>query len=252
MTWNPRLDVVELLEAAGWVGDEENPLGLLRCNGAIWGVTSDGGDSSLTEPAAGETIEFPSGTPAEVIVAACLAAAEQLEDLVHKTGRLRTALASAKRRAARRQPHEREGLIFHLEREAKRLHEFVEIANAAAETATRFWAESSAEALKLREANEKLRRRVHELEALTSSAHAGGWSEQQGAEIRAQVGAFLAAPRMHPAVSAAGTVNHARELIAALLAQVNHLTAQAAAERSTEPATDPEGCGDARHDEPAA
>ncbi|GGZ72947.1 hypothetical protein ACFOOM_01205 [Streptomyces echinoruber] len=72
-TWDPRLDVVEALESAGWTGDPDNPLGLLRRSGAVWGVTSDGGDSSLTEPG-GETIAFPPGVPAAVVVAACLAA----------------------------------------------------------------------------------------------------------------------------------------------------------------------------------
>ncbi|WP_233646762.1 hypothetical protein [Streptomyces sp. BSE6.1] len=74
MTWDPRLDVVEALESAGWTGDPDNPLGLLRRDGAVWGVTSDSGDSSLTEPVGGQTIDFPSGTAPAVIVAACLAA----------------------------------------------------------------------------------------------------------------------------------------------------------------------------------
>jgi hypothetical protein len=163
MTWNPRLDVVEQLEAAGWVGDEENPLGLLRCNGAVWGVTSDFGDSSLTEPAAGQTIEFSSRTPDELIVVNCLAAAGQLGDLVHTTGRLRLALASAKRRAARRQPHEREGLIFHLEREILRIHDYVRVANEAAQVSHRGWEAARHEAESLRERNGRLLARIDEL-----------------------------------------------------------------------------------------
>ncbi|MFF5668860.1 hypothetical protein ACFY8S_01770 [Streptomyces hygroscopicus] len=163
MAWNPRLDVVEQLEAAGWTGDEENPLGLLRCNGASWGVTSEGGDSSLTEPAAGETIDFPSGTPAKLIVAACLAAAEQFEDLVHQIGRLRLALASAKRRAARRQPHEREGLIFHLERQNNRISAFAHLASEAALAGGRGWDETREEVRKLRERNGQLLTRIDDL-----------------------------------------------------------------------------------------
>ena len=72
--WLDRMDVVEALEAGGWIGDEENPLGLLRRGGAIWGVINDSGDSGLDCPN-GAVIEFPGDTPAVVIVAACLAAA---------------------------------------------------------------------------------------------------------------------------------------------------------------------------------
>ncbi|MBT3164024.1 hypothetical protein HTV80_12980 [Streptomyces sp. Vc74B-19] len=163
MTWNPRLDVVETLEAAGWTGDPDNPLGLLRHRGAVWGVTSDHGDSSLTEPAGGQTIDFPARTPDDVIVSACLAASEQLEDLVHANGRLRLALASAKCRAARREPHEREGLIFHLERENRRVHEYAQIANDAAQVSHRHWEEATEEATKLREQNAALRKRIDAL-----------------------------------------------------------------------------------------
>jgi hypothetical protein len=74
MTWDPRLDVVEALESAGWTGDTDNPLGLLRSGDAVWGVTSNGGDSSLTEPVGGQTVDFPSGTAPAVVIAACLAA----------------------------------------------------------------------------------------------------------------------------------------------------------------------------------
>jgi hypothetical protein len=73
MTWDPRLDVVEALESAGWTGDTDNPLGLLRCGDAVWGVT-ECGDSSLTEPVGGQNVAFPSGTAPAVVVAACLAA----------------------------------------------------------------------------------------------------------------------------------------------------------------------------------
>ncbi|KUN37742.1 hypothetical protein AQJ30_15780 [Streptomyces longwoodensis] len=162
-TWNPRLDVVEALEEAGWTGDPDNPLGLLRCNGAVWGVHSDEGASSLTEPAAGETIEFPSGTPSELIVAACLAAAEQADDLVHKNGRLHLAWESAKRRAKRRRPHEREGLIFHLERQNKQLAGFAGLANQAAQASNMSWSEARDEVQRLRERNGELLARIDRL-----------------------------------------------------------------------------------------
>lgn len=67
-----RLDVIEALETAGWIGDNENPLSLLRKNGASFAVT---GGLSLSGPT-GWTAEFPLETPAAVVVAACLAAAE--------------------------------------------------------------------------------------------------------------------------------------------------------------------------------
>lgn len=81
------------------------------------------------------------------------------------TDRLRLALKSAQRRARRRQPHEREGLIFHLERENKRLHSFVRVANEAALVSHRGWEQYSGEAASLREENARLRARVSELEA---------------------------------------------------------------------------------------
>lgn len=69
-----RLDVVEALEAAGWTGDDDYPLSLLRKNGATYGVIGDSGDSSLTGQG-GWTVDFPTDMPTVVIVAACLAAA---------------------------------------------------------------------------------------------------------------------------------------------------------------------------------
>jgi hypothetical protein len=74
--WRTRLDVTEALEAAGWTGDDANPLELLRSgNGAVWALHNDACDSSLTGPG-GWTVEFPGDTPDAVIVAACLAAAK--------------------------------------------------------------------------------------------------------------------------------------------------------------------------------
>ncbi len=69
-----RMDVVEALETAGWTGDDDNPLGILRHNGAVWCCINDSGDSGLTCPN-GAVLDFPGDTPAVVVVAACLAAA---------------------------------------------------------------------------------------------------------------------------------------------------------------------------------
>ncbi|MEU3261037.1 hypothetical protein ABZ694_25145 [Streptomyces albidoflavus] len=78
--WNGRLDVLETLEAAGWVGDDEMPLSILRHpSGAVWAVTNESNDSGLTCPN-GANIEFPSDTPTVVIVAACLAATAEAKD----------------------------------------------------------------------------------------------------------------------------------------------------------------------------
>lgn len=74
MTDTDRLDVVEALEAAGWIGDDDYPLSILRKNGATYGVVGSNGHSSLTGPS-GWTANFPSDMPTAVIVAACLAAA---------------------------------------------------------------------------------------------------------------------------------------------------------------------------------
>ncbi len=73
-TWKTRLDIAEALEAHNWTGDDDNPLGLLRSNGATWAVINDCGDSSLTGP--GDwTVDFPTDVPTAVVVEACLAAA---------------------------------------------------------------------------------------------------------------------------------------------------------------------------------
>jgi hypothetical protein len=73
--WYGRLDVVEALEAAGWTGDTDMPLSILRHpSGAVWAVTTESDASGLDCPN-GAVIEFPGSTPTVVIVAACLAAA---------------------------------------------------------------------------------------------------------------------------------------------------------------------------------
>jgi chromosome segregation ATPase len=88
------------------------------------------------------------------VVGACLARWEEEQD----NARLRLALKSAQRRALRRLPHEREGLIFRLEQDNKQLHAFVEIANEAARVQREAW-EGAQDEL------ERLRARVDELEA---------------------------------------------------------------------------------------
>ncbi|MBZ6102761.1 hypothetical protein [Streptomyces olivaceus] len=72
--WYGRLDVLEALEAAGWIADEDMPLSILRHpSGAVWAVTNESDDSGPDCPN-GAVIEFPGSTPTVVIVAACLAA----------------------------------------------------------------------------------------------------------------------------------------------------------------------------------
>ena len=75
--WYGLLDVAEALEAADWDGGDDGQL--LGRNGAFWGVTNEADDSSLTCPN-DTVVDFPSGTPAVVIVAACLAAAATTPD----------------------------------------------------------------------------------------------------------------------------------------------------------------------------
>ncbi|MGW1154521.1 hypothetical protein ACWD45_24955 [Streptomyces rubiginosohelvolus] len=72
--WHGRLDVLEALEAAGWVGDDDMPLSIVRHpSGAVWAVANESDDSGLDCPN-GAVIEFPGDTPSLVIIAACLAA----------------------------------------------------------------------------------------------------------------------------------------------------------------------------------
>lgn len=73
--WLDRLDVVEALEAAGWVGADDMPLNILQHpSGAAWSVVGGTGDSGLHCPN-GANVDFPADTPAAVVIAACLAAA---------------------------------------------------------------------------------------------------------------------------------------------------------------------------------
>lgn len=102
-------------------------------------------------------------TPSDPADAGLVPAAELHEER-HARGRLRTALESAKRRAKRRLPHEREGLIFHLERRNRRLEHLVNLANEAARVTAASGEEAAAEAHGLRERVGHLQDRVRTLE----------------------------------------------------------------------------------------
>jgi hypothetical protein len=165
-----RDDVRDALTAHGWAEDAE---GFLRKDDALWTETNESLDSGLDGPGKGYAVEFTRDVPAPVVVAACLAAVgvdvpallAERERVRAGRDRYRTAWQSARRRAARRQPHEREGLIFHLERENARLHAFVRLAHEAAEVSAKAWEQGSAEVARFREDNARLRARVAELEA---------------------------------------------------------------------------------------
>ncbi|MFJ2007053.1 hypothetical protein [Streptomyces chartreusis] len=83
--------------------------------------------------------------------------------------RTRLAWKSAARRASRRQPHEREGLIFHLERENGRLHAFIRLTEEAARVSSAAWEESSVEVLRLREDVGRMRAQRQELRSRMES-----------------------------------------------------------------------------------
>lgn len=71
-----RLDVRRMLLRRGWT--EDPGLGAMRKNASTWAVGNDSGDGFLSGPSrrGGEyVVDFPSDTPARVIVAACEAAA---------------------------------------------------------------------------------------------------------------------------------------------------------------------------------
>ncbi|MEU0627707.1 hypothetical protein [Streptomyces sp. NPDC005989] len=92
-TYYERLDISEALETAGWTPDDENPLEILRKNGACFAIINECGDSGVS--AGSWTVEFPTDTPVAVIVAACLAAAEEPTRCDHEQ-----LLTEAARRAA--------------------------------------------------------------------------------------------------------------------------------------------------------
>lgn len=162
-----RRDVVEALEESGWSGEAGMPLGrfLRHPSGAVWTVQDEWGACRLETPCG--SAEFSAGAPGSIVLAACLDAAGQESA---QTRRVRYAYWSARRRAARRLPHEREGLIFHLERRNRRLEEFARIANAAADVSAKAGEEAAAEAFTLRTSVGHLRARVRELEDLLGAA----------------------------------------------------------------------------------
>ncbi|MEW2068444.1 hypothetical protein [Streptomyces sp. NPDC007346] len=69
-----RPTVTEALEAAGWTG---TPARLSHPSGAALSQMSDTGDCDLECPSA-STVDFAADTPDAVVLAACLAAAGQL------------------------------------------------------------------------------------------------------------------------------------------------------------------------------
>ncbi|MYX14440.1 hypothetical protein GTY67_13640 [Streptomyces sp. SID8374] len=75
-TYYERLDISEALESAGWAADDDNPLDILRKNGCTFAILNSCGDTGVSHTD-GWTVEFPSDTPAVVVVAACLAAASK-------------------------------------------------------------------------------------------------------------------------------------------------------------------------------
>ncbi|MGW6456305.1 hypothetical protein ACWF94_10325 [Streptomyces sp. NPDC055078] len=80
MTWNERIGIAEALDAAGWTGDILDPRGLLKHpSGAVWAMVSETGVCVLDMSNAGASVAFPSRVPDSVVIAACLAAAGQLD-----------------------------------------------------------------------------------------------------------------------------------------------------------------------------
>ncbi|GAA2948740.1 hypothetical protein ACFPN0_14925 [Kitasatospora cinereorecta] len=81
MTWNSRIGVAEALDAAGWTGDTLDPRGMLKHpdSKAVWAVVNETGGCALDLPTVGATVPFPAKIPDSVVIAACLAAAGQLD-----------------------------------------------------------------------------------------------------------------------------------------------------------------------------
>ncbi|MFI9026370.1 hypothetical protein [Streptomyces sp. NPDC053560] len=78
VAWNSRLGVTEALEDAGWTGDVDDPLSILRHpSGAVWAVVNDAGDCGVHTPAGGNA-DFPGDVEDAVVIAAALTAAGQL------------------------------------------------------------------------------------------------------------------------------------------------------------------------------
>ncbi len=91
--------------------------------------------------------------------------------------RLRSAWRSARRRASRRQPHEREGLIFHLERQNRRLSEFADLADHAVTFVNTRSEETKADRDRARGIAVALEQQNAEvLRLLTAAAQEGEWA----------------------------------------------------------------------------
>lgn len=169
-----RVAVVQALEAAGWSTDPEHSHALLRHPlGPALAFHTEDGDCELDTLEGGDPVAFGGTIPDAVVIAACLAASHsdpstglalELHEERQDHARTRLALASAKRRATRRQPHEREGLLFHLERRNGRLEELFNLVNAAAGAAAKAGEKAAAEAYSLRERVGHLQGRVRDLE----------------------------------------------------------------------------------------
>lgn len=183
MTSTRRPAVTEALQAIGWTADDITslPVSVTRHpRGAVFAVPIGRGDCFLDTPD-GASIRFPASVPDSVVIAACMAAADQdptaslaLDLMKERDAHARTCLAwkSARRRAARRQPNEREGLIFQLERWNHRLEGMINLANEAARVSAEAGQEAAADAYRLRERVGHLQARVRELEA-AGGAQAG-------------------------------------------------------------------------------
>ncbi|MCY0957673.1 hypothetical protein [Streptomyces sp. H27-H5] len=79
MTLEHRRAVTEALEAAGWTGTAGRLGHLLKHpSGAVWEITTEAGGCDLDVPDAA-TVTFSSRVPNPVVIAACLAAAGQLD-----------------------------------------------------------------------------------------------------------------------------------------------------------------------------
>ncbi|MGV2914610.1 hypothetical protein [Streptomyces alfalfae] len=194
--WTARRAVVEALEAAGWTPDPELPLTLARHPlGAVFSVYSETGGCGLDLfEASGPPADFPGDIPDAVVIAACLAASHseptaalglELYEEQQDHARTRLALDSAKRRARRRLPHEREGLIFHLERRNRRLEGLINVANAATVALSQAGEEAGSEAYALRERVSRLQARVRDLETQLNSQARPEPAAPSPADIRA-------------------------------------------------------------------
>lgn len=78
MAWNSRTDIVEALESAGWISDDQPRPVLRHASGAAWALSTRAGDCGLDCPN-DAVLEFGADIPDLVVIAACLAASGQLD-----------------------------------------------------------------------------------------------------------------------------------------------------------------------------